>query len=62
MHVRVDEENCVGDGSCVDICPEIFEMREDVAVTKMDDVPPELEESCREAAEGCPAEAIIIED
>jgi ferredoxin len=46
----------------VDICPELFEMDGDVAVSKKDEVPEELKEACREAAESCPAEAIIIEE
>ena len=62
MKVRVDEDACVGDETCVEVCPEIFEMRGDVAVTKMEEVPDELEDSCREAAESCPVEAILIED
>ena len=62
MKVRVDEDACVGDGTCVEVCPEIFEMRGDVAVAKMEEVPEELEDSCREAAESCPVEAILIED
>ncbi len=62
MRVRVDEDACVGDGTCVEVCPEIFEMRGDVAVAKMGEVPDELEDSCREAAESCPVEAILIED
>jgi ferredoxin len=37
-------------------------MNGDVAVAKMEDVPEELEEKCREAAESCPVEAIIIEE
>jgi len=62
MKVRVDEEACVGDETCVEICPEIFEMHGDVAVTKMEEVPEELEAACREAAESCPVEAILIEE
>jgi ferredoxin len=62
MKVRVDEETCVGDETCVEICPELFEMNGDVAVAKVEDVPEELEEKCREAAESCPVEAIIIEE
>jgi len=62
MKVRVDEEACVGDETCVEICPEIFEMQGDVAVTKMEEVPEELEAACREAAESCPVEAILIEE
>jgi ferredoxin len=62
MKVRVDEEICVGDETCVEICPEIFEMNGDVAVAKMEEVPAELEEKCKEAAESCPVEAIMIEE
>jgi len=62
MKVRVDEEACVGDETCVEICPEIFEMQGDVAVAKMEEVPEELEGTCREAAESCPVEAMVIEE
>jgi ferredoxin len=62
MKVRVDEETCVGDETCVEVCPEIFEMKGDVAVAKMENVPKELEGKCKEAAESCPVEAIIIEE
>jgi ferredoxin len=60
MKVRVDPEICVGDETCVEICPEIFEMQGDVAVAKMEEVPEELEGKCKEAAESCPVEAILI--
>jgi len=62
MKVRVDEEVCVRDATCVEICPEIFEMEGDVAVAKMGEVPEELERACKEAAESCPVEAILIEE
>jgi ferredoxin len=62
MKVRVDEELCVGDETCVEICPEIFEMQGDVAAAKMEEVPGELEGACKEAAESCPVEAILIEE
>jgi ferredoxin len=62
MKVKVDKETCVSCGTCVDICPDIFEMDDDIAVTKMDTVSEGLQESCREAAESCPVEAIVIEE
>jgi ferredoxin len=62
MKVRVEKETCVGDETCVMVCPEIFEMQGDVAVAKMEEVPEELESSCKEAAESCPVEAILIEE
>ncbi len=61
MKVRVDKETCVGDESCVEVCPEVFEMQGDVAVAKSENVPENLEEKVKEAAKGCPVEAIIIE-
>jgi ferredoxin len=62
MKVRVDEEVCVGDETCTESCPEIFEMEGDVAVAKMEEVPEELEGACKEAAESCPVDAILIEE
>jgi ferredoxin len=62
MKARVDLDLCTACELCVETCPEVFEMGEDVAVAKVDRVPPEAEESARQAADDCPAEAIIIED
>jgi ferredoxin len=62
MKVRIDKELCSGDEICVEICPEVFQMEDDVAVCKMEDVPEDAKEKCREAADECPSEAIIIED
>lgn len=63
MKAIVDREMCMGCGVCVDFCPEVFEMDdEDIAKVIVEVVPPEAEDSCRDAAEGCPEEAIIIEE
>jgi ferredoxin len=61
MRVIVDEDACVGDGSCAELCPEVFEMQGDLALVRVDKVPEEAEERCREAAEACPVEAIRIQ-
>jgi len=61
MHAIVNADTCTGCGLCVDICPEVFDLSGDVAVLKVDSVPAEAEETCREAAESCPVEAIHIE-
>ena len=61
MRVTVDEETCIGCELCAETCPEVFELKDDKAVAKMEEVPEELVESCREAAEECPVEAIQVE-
>ena len=62
MKVKVDEELCTGCGACADICPEVFDLQDDVAKVLAEDVPADLEESVREAAESCPVEAITTEE
>jgi len=63
MRVFVDKELCIGCEACVDICPEIFEIQDDIAVVKIDDdVPEDLEAAVEEAAEACAVEAITIEE
>ncbi len=63
MKVYVDKELCIGCEACVDICPEVFEIQDDVAVVKLDDdVPEDLEAAVEEAAEACAVEAIVVED
>ncbi|MDI6640722.1 MAG: ferredoxin [Elusimicrobiota bacterium] len=61
MKVSVDKETCTGCGLCSDSCPEVFELKEDIAVAKVESVPAELESKVKEAAENCPVEAIKIE-
>jgi ferredoxin len=45
---------------CVEICPEVFEMGDEIAEAKVDPVPPQYEDLVREAAEECPTDAIVI--
>jgi ferredoxin len=61
MRVTVDEETCIACGLCAETCPEVFELKDDKAIAKMEEVPEDLVESCREAAEECPVEAIQVE-
>ena len=62
LKAKVDPDLCTGCELCVQTCPEVFEMEDDLAVTKVDEVPADAEETCRQAAEECPVEAIIIEE
>ena len=61
MRVIIDEETCIGCGLCAETCPEVFEMKDDKATAKMDEVSDNLADACREAAEECPVEAIQVE-
>ena len=62
MKCRVDPDLCTGDEICTQVCPEVFEMENDKAVAKMEEVPDDLKDSVREAADSCPSEAIIVEE
>jgi len=62
MKAIVDQDACVGCGLCVDTCPEVFEMVEGLAQIIGSDVPEGVEDTCKEAAECCPVDAITIED
>ncbi len=62
MKVHIDAEVCTGCGLCADTCPEVFELGDDVAQVMVEEVPPEMEDCVRQAAEDCPVEAITIEE
>jgi ferredoxin len=61
MKARVTDE-CISCGLCIDTCPEVFDMGDDIAEVIVDEVPEEAEEACRQAADDCPVEAIIIDE
>ncbi len=62
MKATVDEETCIGCGLCAETCPEVFEMNDDKAQVKVSEVPEGAQETCKEAAENCPVEAIQVEE
>lgn len=62
MKVKIDPDLCTGCEVCVELVPEVFEMRDDdlAHVTNAD--PPEgLNDKIQEAIDSCPSEAITAE-
>jgi ferredoxin len=67
MKVHIDQEKCAVCASCVAICPEVFEMKEDGSIGVKDelkgqDIPQELEGKVKEAQSMCPSSAVVIEE
>ena len=63
MKVTIDHSLCIGDGICEEICPEVFELRDDGLAYVINENPDaSLEAKVREAADACPTDAIIIEE
>ena len=63
MKAIVDADLCTGCGLCVATCPEVFDMNDDdIAVVIATPVPADVENTCLDAADGCPVDAISIEE
>jgi ferredoxin len=61
MKAVVDADLCTGCELCTQTCPDVFEMQDDIAIVKVDEVPADSEDCAKQAAEECPVEAIKIE-
>jgi ferredoxin len=62
MRISIDSEACMGTGFCGRIAPQLFRLDDTklLSVVLQADVPPELEDSAREAETACPAAAITV--
>ena len=61
MKVMVDYDVCASTGTCVQVCPEVFEIRSDGFLYLLkEEVPPELHDKAKEAADLCPTGAITL--
>lgn len=59
----VDHDECIGDGICEQVCPEVFELRDDGLAHVINENPDEpLQDKVDEAIEECPTGAISWEE
>lgn len=62
MRVKVDYDICASTGSCVQVCPEVFEVRSDGYLYVLQEEPGEdLRDKVEQAADLCPTAAITVE-
>ena len=62
MKVTVDFDMCASTGGCMQICPEVFEVRSDGYLYILQEEPGEaLHDKVRQAADLCPTAAIELE-
>ena len=63
MKVSVDYDVCASTGACMQVCPEVFEVRSDGYLYVLQENPPaELHAKVNEAADLCPTAAISVEE
>ena len=60
--VHIVEDECIGCGSCSDICPEVFELDEAAGIAKVINSEGGPENLVQEAVEACPVECIHWEE
>ncbi|MCK5286710.1 MAG: ferredoxin [Thermodesulfovibrionia bacterium] len=56
----VDFDLCIGCGSCIELCPEVFELRDEKAWVIGEDKCSTCD--CQEVADICPTEAITFSE
>ncbi len=61
MQVKVDRDLCIGSAMCVATAPDVFEL-DDEGLSRVVDQEAGDEESLRQAAEGCPVQAVLLFD
>jgi ferredoxin len=60
--IIIDEEECIGCGTCEEICPEVFSLDDETGTAKVINAAGAPEDKIEEAIEACPVECIRWED
>lgn len=62
MKAHVDKDTCIGCGLCPSVAPEVFQMDDDGKAEEIvESVPESSSDAAKEAADGCPVNAITVE-
>ncbi len=62
MKVSVNFDTCISSGTCADLVPQVFELRDDGFLYVINEEPgEELRDALDEAAEMCPTNSITVE-
>ncbi len=62
MKLSIDQETCIGCGTCEEICPAVFHVNEIAGKAEViDEEACEFVGCCEAAEENCPVHAIIIQ-
>jgi len=59
MSIKVDQDTCIGCGTCAGLCPDVFKMNEE---GKSEVVSQENTDCAQNAAQSCPVSAITVEE
>ena len=60
--VRIDEDECIGCESCVEICPDVFTFNDDIDKAEVIDENLGEEGCLDEAVASCPSECIHVDE
>lgn len=62
MKATVNKDLCIGCGACTGVCPDVFTFDDDGKAIASGEVTADNKAAAQEAADGCPVQAITVED
>ena len=60
MKATVNKDTCIGCGLCESACPDVFEMKDNIAVVKANPVPENSKVCAKQMVTDCPVSAIEV--
>jgi len=62
MAIKINQETCIGCGFCVSVAPQVFRLNEENKSELIEGADlDQLADKIKEAADGCPVQAIAVE-